>query len=102
MIPSDKEIGSLHGYFKPLASKIDSNACVTGKSLNVGGIAGRIEVTGRGIQYVLREFFRYPEDVAKANLKDGLKGKRVIIQDLGNVGFRSPARARMRSFIDQI
>ena len=89
MIPSNKEIGSLHDYFKSLASEIDSNACVTGKPLNVGGIAGRTEATGRGIQYALREFFRHPEDVAKANLKDGLEGKRVIIQGLGNVGYHA-------------
>ena len=67
-------------------TEIDARACVTGKPLNAGGIAGRVEATGRGIQYALREFFRWPQDVAAANLQPGLAGKRVIVQGLGNVG----------------
>jgi glutamate dehydrogenase (NAD(P)+) len=67
-------------------TEIDARACVTGKPLNAGGIQGRVEATGRGIQYALREFFRWPEDVATANLQPGLAGKRVIVQGLGNVG----------------
>ncbi len=67
-------------------TEIDARACVTGKPLNAGGIAGRVEATGRGIQYALREFFRWPEDVAAAHLQPGLAGKRVIVQGLGNVG----------------
>src|SRR5690606_9194873 len=34
-----------------------------------------------------REFFRHPEDVARAGLSGGLGGKRVIIQGFGNVGY---------------
>ena len=37
---------------------INARACVTGKPLNAGGIAGRVEATGRGVQYALQEFFR--------------------------------------------
>ena len=65
---------------------INAFACVTGKPLAAGGIEGRIEATGRGVQYAIREFFRHEEDVAKAGLTSGLSGKRVIIQGLGNVG----------------
>jgi glutamate dehydrogenase (NAD(P)+) len=68
---------------------IDYNACVTGKPVHMGGIRGRVEATGRGVQYVLREFFRHPEDVAKANMEGGLEGKRLIIQGLGNVGYHA-------------
>ena len=68
---------------------INARACVTGKPLNAGGIAGRVEATGRGVQYALREFFRHPEDVAKAELSGGLDGKRVIVQGLGNVGYHA-------------
>jgi glutamate dehydrogenase (NAD(P)+) len=67
-------------------TEIDSRACVTGKPLNAGGIQGRVEATGRGIQYALREFFRHPDDVKLANLTPGLAGKRIIVQGLGNVG----------------
>lgn len=68
---------------------IDAIACVTGKPLTQGGIVGRIEATGRGIEYALREFFRHPEDVARAGLKGGLEGKRIIIQGFGNVGYHA-------------
>ncbi len=68
---------------------IDSRACVTGKPLHAGGIAGRTEATGRGVQYALREFFRHPEDVAKTSLSGALDGKRVVVQGLGNVGYHA-------------
>lgn len=68
---------------------INARACVTGKPLNAGGIAGRVEATGRGIQYALREFFRHPEDVQKAGLSGKLDGKRVVVQGLGNVGYHA-------------
>jgi glutamate dehydrogenase (NAD(P)+) len=64
-------------------------ACVTGKPLYGGGIAGRVEATGRGVQYALREFFRHPKDVAKANMKGDLNNKKIVIQGLGNVGYHA-------------
>jgi glutamate dehydrogenase (NAD(P)+) len=70
-------------------TEIDARACVTGKPRNAGGIAGRVEATGRGIQYALREFFRHDDDVAEAGLSGGLGGKRVIVQGLGNVGYHA-------------
>lgn len=53
------------------------------------GIQGRVEATGRGVQFALREFFRHPEDIAKANLSGGLEGKRIVVQGLGNVGYHA-------------
>lgn len=76
-------------YQRMNTTDINAKACVTGKPLNAGGIAGRVEATGRGVQYALREFFRHPEDVAKAGLEGKLKGKRVIVQGLGNVGYHA-------------
>ncbi|KAA0916732.1 Glu/Leu/Phe/Val family dehydrogenase [Aquicoccus porphyridii] len=76
-------------YARMNTTDINSRACVTGKPLNAGGIAGRVEATGRGVQYALREFFRHPEDVAKAGLSGRLDGKRVIVQGLGNVGYHA-------------
>ena len=73
-------------YARMNTTDINARACVTGKPLNAGGIAGRVEATGRGIQYALREFFRHPEDVAKARLSGDLEGKRIVVQGLGNVG----------------
>ena len=76
-------------YARMNTTDINAKACVTGKPLNAGGIQGRIEATGRGVQYALREFFRHPEDAAHAGLSGGLDGKRVIVQGLGNVGYHA-------------
>ncbi|WP_108859115.1 Glu/Leu/Phe/Val dehydrogenase [Ruegeria sp. Alg231-54] len=76
-------------YARMNTTDINARACVTGKPLNAGGIAGRVEATGRGIQYALREFFRHPEDMQKAGLTGKLDGKRVIVQGLGNVGYHA-------------
>ena len=64
-------------------------ACVTGKPLGKGGIAGRTEATGRGVQYALQEFFRHEKDVAKSGLTATLADKRIIVQGLGNVGYHA-------------
>ncbi|MDG2230655.1 MAG: Glu/Leu/Phe/Val dehydrogenase [Paracoccaceae bacterium] len=68
---------------------INARACVTGKPLNAGGIAGRVEATGRGVQYALQEFFREPKDMAKAGFNGTLEGTRVVVQGLGNVGYHA-------------
>jgi glutamate dehydrogenase (NAD(P)+) len=81
-------------YARMNTTDINARACVTGKPLNAGGIAGRIEATGRGVQYALREFFRHPEDVKAAGLSGDLDGKRVIVQGLGNVGYHAASFLR--------
>jgi glutamate dehydrogenase (NAD(P)+) len=68
---------------------IDPLACVTGKPVSQGGIRGRNEATGRGVQYGLREFFRVAADVKACGLDGGLEGKRIIVQGLGNVGYHA-------------
>ena len=64
-------------------------ACVTGKPVEHGGIHGRTEATGRGVQYALQEFFRHPAEVKAANMSGGLSGKRVVVQGFGNVGYHA-------------
>ena len=76
-------------YTRMNTTDINARACVTGKPLNAGGIAGRVEATGRGVEYALQEFFRHPEDVAKAGLSGTLDGKTVVVQGLGNVGYHA-------------
>ncbi len=76
-------------YARMNTTDINSRACVTGKPLNAGGIAGRVEATGRGVQYALREFFRDERGLAKAGLTGTLDGKRIIVQGLGNVGYHA-------------
>ena len=76
-------------YARMNTTDINAKACVTGKPPHAGGIKGRVEATGRGVQYALREFFRYKEDVARAGLAGSLDGKRVVVQGLGNVGYHA-------------
>ena len=76
-------------YRRIFPTDINALACVTGKPIQKGGLVGRSEATGRGVQYIIREFFRHEEDFIKAGLKEGLKGKKVAIQGLGNVGFHA-------------
>ena len=87
---SSREMSWIADTYKTLFPEdLNHNACVTGKSENRGGIAGRTEATGKGVQYALQEFFRHPDALENAGLEDGLNGKRVIFQGLGNVGFHS-------------
>ncbi|WP_068115150.1 Glu/Leu/Phe/Val family dehydrogenase [Tropicimonas marinistellae] len=76
-------------YRRMNTSDINASGCVTGKPIHAGGIHGRVEATGRGVQYALQEFFRHPEDIEKAGLEGTLEGKRVIVQGLGNVGYHA-------------
>jgi glutamate dehydrogenase (NAD(P)+) len=76
-------------YARMNTTDINARACVTGKPLHAGGIAGRVEATGRGVQFALREHFRHPEDVKASGLSGALEGKKVIVQGLGNVGYHA-------------
>lgn len=68
---------------------INYTACVTGKPVEHGGIQGRTEATGRGVQYALQEFFRHSDAVKEAKLEGDLGGKRVVVQGFGNVGYHA-------------
>ena len=76
-------------YSRMNTTDINARACVTGKPPHAGGIAGRVEATGRGVQYALREFFRHPQDARKAGLSGSLDGKKAVVQGLGNVGYHA-------------
>ena len=86
----EREMGWIASEYRRL-NPYDLNpaASVTGKPVSEGGIRGRVEATGRGIQFAIREFFRHPQDVAYANFSQELAGKRVIIQGFGNVGYHA-------------
>ncbi len=86
----EREMAWIADQYKRMnTTDINGNACVTGKPTNAGGIQGRTEATGRGVQYALQEFFRHPQDVARTGLSAGLKGKRIVVQGLGNVGYHA-------------
>ena len=86
----EREMAWIADQFRRMnTSEINSDACVTGKPLNKGGIIGRIEATGRGVQYALQEFFRHKDDVETSGLSGSLAGKSIIVQGLGNVGYHA-------------
>jgi glutamate dehydrogenase (NAD(P)+) len=76
-------------YKRMHTTDINGAACVTGKPTHAGGIQGRTEATGRGVQYALRAFFRDEQGVAKSGMAGNLDGKRVVVQGLGNVGYHA-------------
>ena len=86
-------------YQSQYPEDLNKDACVTGKPPDRGGIAGRNEATGKGIQYALREFFRHSDAVEAAGLEGGLHGQRVVVQGLGNVGYHA---AKFLSEQDQV
>ncbi len=86
----EREMAWIADQFRRMnTTDINAAACVTGKPAHAGGIQGRVEATGRGVQYALQEFFRHPQDMAKAGLTGSLDGKRVVVQGLGNVGYHA-------------
>ena len=84
----EREMAWMMDTYKVLFPEdINHAACVTGKPVAHGGIRGRVEATGRGVVFALREFFRTPYDLEEAGLSGSLSGKSIIVQGLGNVGF---------------
>jgi glutamate dehydrogenase (NAD(P)+) len=71
------------------AGELNSFACVTGKPVTQGGINGRLEATGRGVCYGIREACSFADDMRILGLSTGTEGKTVVIQGLGNVGYHT-------------
>lgn len=87
---SSREMMWIADTYKTLFPEdLNHDACVTGKPLTHGGMPGRVEATGKGLQYALQEFFRHPELVTQAGLTDGAAGQTVVVQGLGNVGYHA-------------
>ena len=87
---SAREMAWIADAYKTLfPDDVNRDACVTGKPLDRGGVPGRTEATGKGVQYALQEFFRHADLVASAGISDGLASQRIVIQGLGNVGYHT-------------
>jgi glutamate dehydrogenase (NAD(P)+) len=86
----EREMGWIADTYR-IAYPNDINylGAVTGKPVGIGGIRGRVEATGRGVQYALREFFRHPDDMKRIGMTGTLAGKTMIFQGLGNVGYHA-------------
>lgn len=83
-----REMAWIADTYQSLAgNELNSLGCVTGKPVGQGGIRGRIEATGRGVFFGIREACSVVEDMKVLGLEPGLAGKRVVIQGLGNVGY---------------
>ncbi len=86
----EREMAWIADTYKHLHPEdINYLACVTGKPVAHGGIRGRTEATGRGVVYVIREFFRHPDDLRRAGLSGDLSSQKIVIQGLGNVGYHA-------------
>jgi len=86
----EREMAWISDTFQNLyPNQINGMGCVTGKPVHNGGIRGRTEATGRGVQFGIREFFRHPEDLKLAQIDGGLDSKKIIVQGLGNVGWHA-------------
>ncbi|HSE83070.1 MAG TPA: Glu/Leu/Phe/Val dehydrogenase [Thermodesulfobacteriota bacterium] len=79
----------LDTYKAMMPNELDFAACVTGKPVTQGGVRGRVEATGRGVYFGIREACNFAEDMQEIGLSPGLKGKSIVVQGLGNVGYHS-------------
>ncbi len=87
---SEREMNWIADTFQALnPTQLDAYACVTGKALQLHGISGRLEATGRGVYYGIQQAMAMAEDMKPLGLEPGLAGKRVVVQGLGNVGYHA-------------
>lgn len=85
---SSKEMAWIADEYRKIhPADINGSACVTGKPPSKNGLVGREEATGRGVQYIVREFFRNPDLLKLVKLNNDLSTKSFILQGLGNVGY---------------
>lgn len=77
----------LDTYLTMSQDKLDAIACVTGKPIDQNGIHGRKEATGRGVVFGLEEVCSYEDDMKQIGLRPGLRGKTVVLQGFGKVGY---------------
>jgi glutamate dehydrogenase (NAD(P)+) len=84
---SGREMAWIYDTYRAFnENDIDAAGCVTGKPIGQGGVRGREEATGRGVFYGIREACEVKEDMKKLGLTTGIKGKKIAVQGLGNVG----------------
>jgi glutamate dehydrogenase (NAD(P)+) len=85
-----KEMSWIADTYATLApEKLDAMASVTGKPVPQGGVRGRVEATGRGVFFGIRECVGVVEDMRELGLPTGIEGKRFVVQGLGNVGYHA-------------
>ena len=79
----------LDTYMAMHPGEVEALGCVTGKPITQGGVHGRKEATGLGVFFGIREVCNNEEVMQRLGLNIGIKGKKIIVQGLGNVGYHS-------------
>ncbi len=86
----EREMGWMADTYHALRPhEIDAMGCVTGKAVSQGGLAARAGATGRGVYYGIREVCNSSPDMRALDLKRGIRGKTVVVQGLGSVGYET-------------
>jgi len=74
---SSKEMAWIADEYRKIhPDDINSAACVTGKPPNKNGLVGREEATGRGVQYIVREFFKNQDLLKSVKMDSNLATKK--------------------------
>lgn len=76
-------------YLSIARNENDALGCVTGKPVEFGGIRGRVEATGMGVFFGVREACTNAGDMKRLGLSPEIEGKRVVVQGFGNVGYHA-------------
>jgi glutamate dehydrogenase (NAD(P)+) len=76
-------------YIQLSKGEVSAQGAVTGKPVSQGGVRGRVEATGRGVFFGVREALSHADDMEKLGMEPGIEGKRLVIQGLGNVGYHA-------------
>lgn len=84
-----REMGWILDTYRQLKDDMNAEACVTGKPIQMGGIRGRTEATGRGVYFGIREACNVKADMDRLGLSVGVDGKTFVVQGLGNVGYHA-------------
>jgi len=85
-----REMGWIMQTYKSIhPGNIDAIACITGKPVTHGGIRGRTTATGLGVYFCVREAITNPSLIPLHKMDPTIKGKKVIVQGLGNVGYHA-------------
>ena len=96
----EREMGWIHDTYKRLGEdRLNALACVTGKSIALHGLSGRVRATGLGVVMALEQYLAVPEDAKALGLRPGLAGKRIIVHGLGKVGLHAARSAVERGAV---